>query len=519
LGNAGIATAEAGSTLNSENAVMPAPSPSRFEEVAPPASALVESLRDIGYSLATAISDIIDNSIAARATHVEWFASPYDDEPAIGLLDNGSGMSQDELREAMRLGSKHPDDIRDEHDLGRFGLGLKTASFSQCRNLTVLTRKAGHLSGARWDLDLIKETGEWTLEFLTDYSEVPWAENLNEDGTLVVWQTLDRLVESDNKSDRSHLVEQLDEAATYVQLVFHRYLAGEAGIKKLQITFNNRRLEPFDPFHSKHPATIIGPQELFQMAGHKILIQPFTLPHHKKVTNDEWEIHAMREGYVKNQGFYIYRKYRLVIYGTWFSLARQAEITKLSRICIDMPSELDSYWKIDIKKASAQLPEALKKHLKQLIEKIIVSSKRVYIGQGSREVTSEQLPVWLRIPGKDRISYCINQEHPIIDDFEQSLSKDQSQAFYRLLRLIYSSFPVDALFADIATDPNSVNNDNYDSNSLEELVRAAYNLLDKAGTKFDSVEKALLSSNPFKAYRELTQQVLNDIRKDQINGF
>ena len=357
------------------------------EKVEPRASILIESMRDIGYSLQTAVSDIIDNSITAGAENIELLADTTSESPAIGILDDGSGMSKDQLIEAMRPGSQSPLDTRSEKDLGRFGLGLKTASFSQCRRLTVLTRKSGTVSCAVWDLDVVAETDEWYVVLPDDFTDIPWAEKLKKDGTLVVWQKLDRLVDSRNDSDRSDLVSAIDETATHLQLVFHRFLKGEKGLEQVRISLNSGPLEPFDPFHSGHPATIRGPVERSQLGNREILIQPFTLPHHKKVTKEEWEHYARPEGYTKNQGFYLYRGKRLIIHGTWFRLAPQTELTKLARVRIDIPNGMDAEWKIDVKKASAQPPPSVREHLRKLVQRIGAVSKRVYEGRGQKQVS------------------------------------------------------------------------------------------------------------------------------------
>ena len=130
--------------------------------LAPPkASAMMEALRGLGYSTATALADIVDNSISAGASevrlHFDW--DGYDSR--ISILDNGRGMSDSELEAAMTLGTINPLDKRAHTDLGRFGLGLKTASFSQCRSLTVASkREGGPLVCLRWDLDAIASDPE-----------------------------------------------------------------------------------------------------------------------------------------------------------------------------------------------------------------------------------------------------------------------------------------------------------------------------------------------------------------------
>jgi len=165
-------------------------------EVIPDPVSLMESMRAVGYSAEAAIADLIDNSLSAdaKAIHVQYDAS---DSPYVAILDEGVGMDPDELTAEMRLGSSNPADHRDASDLGRFGLGLKTASLSQCRKLTVISKKNGYTSARRWDLDVVQEAGKWLvvvppaaeLETMPLYRRIEAASS----GTLVVWQDLDRL--------------------------------------------------------------------------------------------------------------------------------------------------------------------------------------------------------------------------------------------------------------------------------------------------------------------------------------
>ena len=196
------------------------------QELPPRASTLVESLRDIGYSLQTALADVIDNSLTAGARKIELFAETHAESPSIGILDDGVGMDQAELLEAMRPGGRSPLESRSERDLGRFGLGLKTASFSQCRRLTVLTSRNGVVSTAVWDLDTVAARDRWVVEVPDSTDGIPWSDRLDGDGTLVVWQKLDRLVGLNGQDDRQDFVRQLDEAASHIEFVFHRFLSG-----------------------------------------------------------------------------------------------------------------------------------------------------------------------------------------------------------------------------------------------------------------------------------------------------
>lgn len=132
----------------------------------PKASSLIESLRDIGYTFESAIADVIDNSITANANQVNIHFDIFNNEPILAIIDNGIGMNYDEMLVAMKIGSKNPLDLRESNDLGRFGLGLKTASFSQCRKLTVVSSQNNQKIGMCWDLDLVATTNDWTLKIL-----------------------------------------------------------------------------------------------------------------------------------------------------------------------------------------------------------------------------------------------------------------------------------------------------------------------------------------------------------------
>ena len=429
----------------------------RIIEIPPKPSPLIESIRAIGYSLSTALADLVDNSIAARAATIQILTSLKTPDSKIGILDDGVGMTEEELLEAMRLGSRSPLEERAQSDLGRFGLGLKTASFSQCRLLTVVTRINGATASAQWDLDRIAESGKWQVLLPDDPTSIPWVELLGESGTLVVWEELG--LETDNGysgRNSADFVRQMDEGRSHLELVFHRFLSGEPGRRKVNIQMNNRSLEPFDPFHSRHPATVAGPEERIRVAQEDVLVQAFTLPHHGKVSPAEWERYAGSEGYLRNQGFYVYRERRLIIHGTWFGLARQSELTKLARVRIDMPNALDGAWKIDVKKASAQLPPSVRDRLRRIIGALGATSKGVYRNRGRRLIEENRIPVWCRVQNKNRISYRINDEHPMVLELLSRLSPEARGDLLRVIEVAGASLPLDALFADLGSDATSV---------------------------------------------------------------
>ena len=300
---------------------------------------MLESLRAIGYSFEAALADIIDNSIAAQATRVDvqFRTQP---NPYVAIIDDGSGMSPDALVEAMRHGGLGPNQERSATDLGRFGLGLKTASLSQCRRLLLATCKEGATSGAVWDLDRIIETGEWTLGILgpDELAQVPHIEQLKTwgHGTIVLWQEFDRALAGES-SQATALGELVDRGREHLSLAFHRYLDGDA--PRLQIAVNNATVTATDPFLSAKSQRL--PPESLAVDGSTVSFQAFILPHLSRMSRADLELAGGEDGLRRHQGFYVYRNKRLITYGTWFRLLRQEELTKLARVQVDIPNTLD----------------------------------------------------------------------------------------------------------------------------------------------------------------------------------
>lgn len=473
--------------------------PTRRADATPHAASLVEGLRDIGYSLETAISDIIDNSITAGANRVRIITEVHNEEPLMAVVDDGKGMTEDELIAAMRPGSRNPLAARDEPDLGRFGLGLKSASFSQCRRMTVVSRKDGRTSAAVWDLDEVAERNEWAVQLPDHVEEIPGLDQLGTTGTLVLWQKLDRLSGglSHNTARRSEIINRrIAETERHLRLVFHRFMQGT---KSLRIFLNGRQLQPLDPFVKNHPATIVDPEERLALAGGVVEIQGFTLPHHKQMTKSEWDDIAGPEGHLKSQGFYLYRGGRLIVYGTWFGLCRQSELTKLSRVRIDIPNSMDADWKIDVKKSSAQLPPAVRDRLRQVIERIQSASKRTYIKRGQKLVDQERLPMWNRIQANGQIRYRPNIDHPAFSDFADNLSPALQRGFFNCIALVGASLPLEALYADMAGTAEQIVADHVDEATLAQAVKATLQVLMGAGKEINEIISLMKDVDPFRS--------------------
>jgi len=485
---------------------------------APYAAALVEGHRDFGYNLQTALADVIDNAITAGAGKVELIADTVSDEPWIAVADNGCGMSEAELVEAMRLGSKNPTDHREAHDLGRFGLGLKSASFSQCRSLTVLTRRDGVTSCARWDLDRIAERNDWALELLDDIEAIPTNDLLPDTGTVVVWQKLDRLsggYTNDQAKRARHINAELAGAERHLRLVFHRFL--ERRKPRLNLLLNGRSLDPIDPMASDHPATQKDPEDPLQLKGGLVKVRCHTLPHHKRMERDEWDELGGPDGHLKSQGLYVYREDRLIIAGGWLGLARQAELTKLCRIAVDIPNTMDSEWKIDVKKASAQLPPVVRERLRKVVERFVGTSKRTYRAKGRKLVDETRHPIWNRVKTDGQITFRPNLGHPVFQAFEGQLPGELVEGFERCMRLVGSGLPVEALHADLVGNAEAVTPEMMDMADLEAMVRALATTLLDNGVDAAALQDTLDSYPLLRAYREAVEEFLKRFLEERAD--
>lgn len=472
----------------------------RRADATPYAASLIQSLRDIGYSCETALADILDNSVTAGARHVEILSDLSRSDPAIGVLDDGRGMMADELIEAMRPGSRNPLDDRAADDLGRFGLGLKSASFSQCKCLTVLSRKDGIVSGATWDLDLVARTNRWEIELHDDFESIPWSDRLTCDGTLVIWRNLDRLgggIEGNDIARVQHINRAIAQAERHLRLVFHRFMSSER--PPLKLFLNGRPLEPIDPFGTAYAGHQADRVDRLDMAHGSVEFQCFTLPHHKSLSKSEWEDLGGPEGHLRSQGFYVYRGRRLIIAGSWLGLARQTELTKLCRIRVDIPNTMDADWKIDVKKASAQLPPKVRDRMRLLVERLSLTSKRTYQRRGQKLVDHDYMPLWHRIQRDGAIIYRPDPAHPVLADFSARLAPELQNEFANIVGVLGSAIPIASLHADFAGSPEEVQADVADDAVLEQLARAMVRVMVDQGVSEEDILDALHPVELFKS--------------------
>jgi hypothetical protein len=474
----------------------------------PEAPVLLESMRAIGYDAASAIADLIDNSITAHAKRAAIRFSPGA-PTALAIIDDGDGMDHDELVQAMRHGSQSPNVVREEDDLGRFGLGLKTASLSQCRRLTVVSRRARSTHALVWDLEYVKAQQDWTVGELdaSEIQTVPFFSEFDElaHGTLVVWEKLDRLATGDQGSG-SILGERMVEVADHLALVFHRYLTGG----RFSITINNQPLKAIDPFLEQEGAEA-GPPELIRVADSDVALRAFTLPHISRLTRAQIDKAGGEHGLRREQGFYVYRNRRLLVWGTWFRMFRQEELTKLTRVRVDIPNALDHLWSLDIKKSAASPPAVIRDRLKSLVPTMVRGSQTAHRYRGTATARLGITSIWTRIEDRDGVRYEIDSSHPVVAAMRTSLDDGLLDDFDNVLAAISLSLPVEALYNDRAMDRMGHRREDEDEGQvlarLEETARQMFAAFEDHPEERQRLLKNLGSIEPFALYPKLTEKI------------
>ena len=470
--------------------------------VEPRADILVESTRSMGYTFESALADIVDNSIGNGANHIDIRFSSISPR-YIAILDDGCGMTLDELLIAMRYGSKNVNEVRSQSDLGRFGLGLKTASLSQCRRLTVISKKNNIISAASWDLDFIIENQDWSLK-IYDYNEVYCLynksniiERLNNytTGTIVIWEVFDKMLEGTD--DKEQLFdEKISCARSHLELIYHNFL-DKSSKNPVEIKFNSRALIAKDPFLTHHPGTQPLAEEFIDLDGNNVRVKPYILPYLNKLTQEDIDLLGTLDDLRNRQGIYVYRNNRLIIWGTWFRLDNKNELNKLARIRVDIPNSLDHIWEIDIKKSTASLPNSIKQNLKGIVKRAIGSSERVYTHQGNKLINDENDHVWELRKTKEETYFEINKELLIYKSFIETLSKEQKKQFNTLIKLIELTVPYKAAYTLLAK-----NEETFDRDLLDKAKQIWGELLENPNIDRESLYRTLKQIDFFAKYSD-----------------
>lgn len=358
-------------------------------EVAPSAARLVGSLRDIGYDFQTAIADLIDNSIAAGASRIEVEIEFSEDGSWVSIADDGAGMTANGLIEALRFGTNREYPLG---DLGRFGLGLKTASLSQCRRLTVVTRHApgrALVSSRTIDLDVIERFDAWLV--IEDKAS-PVVESARErlassgPGTVVVWEDLDRVLPYKRPNGgwaKRRLAQLADKTKDHLAMVFHRFIEGAGDREPVVLVLNGEKVRAWNPFAPDEPdVRALAPLrfEVPKEAGFgSVQLRRYVLPARDRFTSiGEFERMSGPAKWNRQQGIYVYRASRLIQWGGWSGMRAIDEHTKLARASLDFDTDMDSVFHVNVAKMKVSIPQSLRQGLEKPIHELCVQANAVY---------------------------------------------------------------------------------------------------------------------------------------------
>lgn len=485
------------------------------KECIPFAPSLIESMRSLGYSFPAAIADLIDNSVSAAAKRIDIISNPGAD-PDLIILDDGCGMNQEQLYEAMRYGSTNPLDERAEDDLGRFGLGLKSASLSQCRRLVVASKQGENIYSYSWDLDYVLDKGQWMLKGFcaSEIASFPEIERLMglDHGTYIYLSDFDRIKEGTGNISET-FNKNLTDMVNHLALVFHRFIEEDC----LTIALNNMVIKARDPFLSYHSATQRKKEIPVYINDEKIVLKPFILPHLSKLSQEDLDRIGGKENLRNEQGFYVYRNRRLIIWGTWFRLERKDELNKLARVRVDIPNTLDYMWSIDIKKSSATLPDIIKKNMYVAIYDSILSSESVHTHRGRKEKKKGDVDyVWERLKVRDGYEYVINREIPQLMLLAETLDDKQVKLLNSFIKTLEDAFPVSALYVDVAKGAIEDKPVVEDSDTIEKIwaeIQQQIEYIVANGLPVLKYYKAFLKVEPYCNYSEIKRRIQQEIEK------
>jgi hypothetical protein len=480
----------------------------------PEASSMIETFRAIGYSIETAVADIIDNSISAGAKNI-WVDYEWKGPDTIfWVLDDGVGMEGNELIQAMRPGSVSPLVERRKNDLGRFGLGLKTASFSQSRKFCLISKKEGFdVDFWSWDLDYVNLQKSWSLIKYCP-KEVLFKEKVSslKSGTAVVWWEIDRLTKStsvESESSKSKFIETMDKVKKHLSMVFHRFM--EDG---LTIYFKDRKIKSWDPFMFGVEGLQSKPDTLLENG--KIRVKGFILPHRSKLTSEQYDGgKGPKDSWTAHQGFYVYRNKRLLVAGDWLGLFKREVHYDLSRILIDLPNNFDDDWQIDIKKSVARTPSKLKDEIISVAKEVRNQAVEVYRHKGKvlkRKLASDEyFPLWEEKVRHGKRFYKVNRSHPLIEDLYSNAGNLKFD-IEKVIQFIEETIPVPLITLQESENekPYGQPFEGIDHQSIKETISKLFQSFVNNGFSKKRAKEKLLNSEPYNFFPEYIESLINE---------
>jgi hypothetical protein len=482
------------------------------EDCTPEPYALLESNRNLGYSVEEAIADLLDNSVSARSTEVNIWMVWNEGNPVLKIFDNGVGMNLKELIDSFKLGSLKE---RSKNDLGRFGFGMKTASISQARKLVIISKKQEfNVVFRSLDLDFIQTNNSWNLSVPNEkeYSEEISLLNKNGSGTFLIWENWDRA-----PRNLENFASQISKTKNYLSVCFHRFLE----LKSLKINFNSIELVGISPIPTTSTLSstvILNDQDETKLNSYS-LQHPIHWDEDYENATIRFNSYSLFNGFEQQQGIYIYRLNRLITpYGGWRDLMKNKNSSKLARVTIDIPNslELDEKWNLEITKTDASIPFEFIKEIEIFVEKT-KNLSGVKVNGGGRKVERDfranfdNATVWKDQFDNSSYKYKVNEKHPIFQIMlEKSLIDSKSLKF--LLEVIESNLPISKIIENNDLRPNHHDRIKLKDKLSLEYLNIAKDLFDKyrCGHSHNDSLILLFKCEPYCYHQEQIKSYLNE---------
>jgi hypothetical protein len=426
------------------------------EDASPNPEFLIKSIAEQGYSLETSLADLMDNSISAKADKIEVIID-MDSEPfRLFLADNGMGMTEKELIDNMQFPSSSPENNRSRIDLGRFGLGMKTASFSQTRKFTVLSKVKGETRyhGRTWDVEYLRDHG-WKIivnspeeidELINQYKQLS-QDHLNafdefEANTIVIWNGLYKFENYLEERNRiGALKKEINEVTVdYLSLVFHRFM--ERDNKPLKIRINNIQVEPFNPFPEEEKDFRQLEPKQSHFKSDVIKIEGFVLPSRsiEESRNGLTKWTTRYRGLMDMEGLYIYRADRIILFGGWNGIIKKAPILLLARLRVEVGNSVDHLLHLNVAKSQIVVPHELRVAFEHYIDDLKVEAVREYYNRGIRKFSGVQSQNHIQLFEKSSSSKGsileVNPDFPVIKNLIDNLGNKQRAQLNLIFKMI-----------------------------------------------------------------------------------
>jgi hypothetical protein len=428
----------------------------------------------VGYDFNAAIADIIDNSISANSKEIVIKMHDRDlTSPSLSIIDNGEGMNSRELSENMIIGCKDTSFDRTPNDLGRFGSGMKMASFSQARKLIVISKKNNaEVCACCWDIDEIEKQDKWCLGELS-LNEILALDNLDQSllktsGTQLIWEKIPKWKNDDHEETQRIIENASGDLKNYLSLYFHKFLdKSYVGQKKINIKVQGAYLKPIDPFLKSMNGYQEGARQTQKSKDGEIEMQVHILPHDSNLSKEEM---IEYQNLYLGQGLYIYRSKRLILATGWQGISNVHQLGKLARVEINIPSGFDEAWELDVQKSKVQLPKKIQDLLRKLIREPVESSKREYTYRGKKQ---ESNPYWtVRKNERDKtISYEIQSDNNEFIELAQSIKSKNVPLIKQYLKNLQTHLPIPHIYATHASEPKSIDQEQSTISIKEELIK------------------------------------------------